>query len=111
MIISKFKKADFYINLFVGVEKKAGYIFSISDNDKKVDFTLFKTGTYWNLSELTTGLKLPCCGFTTRQYAIDFILQYDAELFHKVFNQITRSSDFIELFNKKIADYEAKNAA
>lgn len=111
MVVSKFKKTNFYINLFKGVELKNGYIFTIKDSEEKeVVFTLYKKNNYWILSEYSTGLNCGCSGFCNRQYAIDFILQYDADLFYKVHKAINSNADTAKTFKNKIKEYENKAA-
>lgn len=106
------KKANFYINMFMGVQEKSGYIFNISDGEKSIDFTLYKNNNYWLCSELSSGAAVNgCVGFINRQQAIDFILQYDAELFYKILYCLKNHPETIENFNKKITDYEIKKIA
>lgn len=95
------------------IKELDGYIFKVIHNNKSVYFTLQKreSSRWWNLSELTTGASVGFSDFKTRDQAINYITEYDFDIFNKIFNYLQCFDDQVPEYYSLLADFNKNNMA
>lgn len=87
------------------IEEFNGYICKVTHNDNNLYFALqkkhYSSGDWWHISELTTGSSFNNADFKTREKAIEYITEYDFEVFNKLCSSLKRvnsnNTDWLDL--------------
>lgn len=74
------------------IEEFEGYICKVTHDNNNLYFALqkkqYSSGNWWHISELTTGASFNNADFKTRDQAIEYITEYDFEVFNKLHNRL-----------------------
>lgn len=94
------------------IEEKEGYICKVEHDNKSLYFVLVKAdikGTWWNISELSTGSSFNSACFKNRDQAIDYIIEYDYEVFNKLYNCLQNVNNSNTPWFNTLAEFNKNN--